>query len=212
MLLGQISDVEQKIKAIEKSGHTDILTSYQTYSEKRKLVSQYEAGIENLKNQIKSTSSATVVPSIDESAFDVQDSREAELLSKLHSLNNSALSFKEVIEKAAASLEHELNQFKGWYSESGFNKRHIEANNKYNELIDALRSEGVESPSDYAKLIDERDTIKNSLKNIELVSSQLTQLDSLINSSYQEIVECRKKLTQSRLEFLRKKHCRKLVY
>tara|TARA_R100000656_G_scaffold60213_1_gene46732 strand:- start:329 stop:3079 length:2751 start_codon:yes stop_codon:yes gene_type:complete len=204
VLLGQISDVEQKIKAIEKSGHADILTAYQKYSEKRKIVSQYETGIENLKHQIESTSSVTAVPSIDESAFNIQDSTEAEILSRLHSLNNSALYFKEVIEKAATSLEHELNQFKGWYRESGFNKRHIEAYNRYNELISALRSQGVESPSDYAKLIDERDTIQNSLKDIEMVSSQLEQVDSLINSSYQEIIECRKKLTQSRLEFLRK--------
>ena len=96
---------------------------YQTCSEKRKLVSQYETGIEYLKNQVESTSNATIVPSIDESAFDIQDSREAELLSKLQSLNNSAISFKEVIEKAATSLEHELNQFKDWYIESDFNKR-----------------------------------------------------------------------------------------
>jgi len=202
VLLGQISDVEQKIKAIEKSGHTGILTSYQAYSEKRKIVLQYETDIENLKHQVESTSNTTAVPSIDESAFDIQDSREAELLSKLQSLNDSALSFKETIEKAVASLENKLTQFKGWYSESGFNKRHIEANNKYNELIDALRSEGVESPSDYARLIDERDTIKNSLKNMELVSSQLTEVDSLINSAYQEIIGCRKKLTKSRLDFL----------
>lgn len=212
MLLGQLSDVEQKIKAIEKSGHTGILTNYQIYSEKRKLVSKYETDIEYLKRQVESTSNVTIVPSIDESSFDIQDSREEELLSKLQSLNNSALSFKEVIEKAATSLEHELNQFKGWYSESDFNKRHIEANNKYYELIDTLRSEGVESPSDYARLIDERDTIKNSLENIELVHSQLTELDSLINSAYQEIIECRKKANREPTRIFEKEHFWKLVY
>ena len=58
-----------------------------------------------------------------------------------------------------ASLENELTQFKGWYRESDFNKSHIEVIKKYEELIDGLRSEGINSPADYAKLIEERDAI-----------------------------------------------------
>src|SRR5690606_6210454 len=40
------------------------------------------------------------------------------------------------------------------------------------------------------------------LKTMERVSSQIAEVDSLINSAYQGIIECRKKLTMSRLEFL----------
>ncbi|MDO6582051.1 PHP-associated domain-containing protein [Photobacterium sp. 2_MG-2023] len=202
VLLGQLSDVEQKIKAIEKSGHTDILSNYQLYSGKRTNVSQYETGIENLKHQVESISNATSIPTIDESAFDTQSASEVEVLNKLKSLNNSALSFKESIKQAVASLENELTQFKGWYCQSDFNKSHIEVNNKYEELIESLRSEGIDSPADYARLISERDAINESLKAMELVSTQIAEADASINSAYQEIIECRKKLTISRLEFL----------
>lgn len=202
MLLGQLSDVEQKIKAIEKSGHTDILKKYQAYSGKRTNVSQYETDIEDLKHQIESRSNATLTPVIDDSAFDKQSENEAEVLTKLKNLNGAALSFKETIKQAVASLENELTNFKGWYSESDFNKIHIEVVKEYGDLIESLRSEGIDSPSDYARLIAERDTINKSLKAMELVSSQIAEVDSSINSAYQKIIECRKKLTISRLEFL----------
>ena len=202
VLLGQLSDVEQKIKAIEKSGHTDILTNYQSYSGKRKNVSQYEAGIENLKRQVESMSNDTSIPVLDEGIFDTQSASEAEVLTKLNKLNKSALSFKESVKQAVASLENELTQFKGWYCESDFNKSHIEVNKKYDELIESLRSEGVDSPADYARLIGERDTINESLKIMELVSTQIAETDVSINAAYQEIIECRKTLTISRLEFL----------
>lgn len=202
VLLGQISDVEQKIKAIERSGHTDILKNYQIYSGKRTNVSQYEAGIEEVKHQIESISNATSIPAIDTSVFDTKSASETAVLAKLNALIGSALFFKEAIKQAVASLESELTQFKGWYNESDFNKSHIEVIKKYEELIDGLRSEGVNSPSDYAKLIEDRDAINKSIKAMELISSQIAEVDSSINSAYQEIIECRKKLTISRLEFL----------
>lgn len=202
VLLGQLSDVEQKIKVIEKSGHTDILRNYQVYSGKRTSVSQYETSVENIKLQVESISNATSIPVVDESAFDTQSASEAEVLTKLKNLNNSALSFKVSIDQAVTSLETELTLFKNWYSGSDFNKSHIEVNSKYDVLIESLRSEEVDSPADYARLIGERDAINQSLKVMELVNTQIAEADTFINSAYQEIIECRKKLTISRLEFL----------
>lgn len=202
VLLGQLSDVEQKIKTIENSGHTDILKNYQAYSGKRTSVSQYETGIDDLKNQVKSISNASAIPAIDDIAFDTQSASESEVLTKLQNLNRAAQSFKESIAQAVASLGNELTQFRDWYSESDFNKSHLKVIKKYEELIERLRSEGIDNPSDYARLIDERDTINKSLKAMELVTSQIGEADSLINSAYHEIIECRKKLTINRLEFL----------
>lgn len=202
VLLGQIYDVEQKIKAIERSGHTDILKSYQKYSGKRTNISQYEAGIEDMKHQIESISNSIPVSVIDKSAFDTQSESETEVIAKLNTLNESALFFKETIKQALVSLENDLNQFKDWYRNSDFNKSHIEVVQKYEALINSLHSEGINSPSDYAILIEERDAINKSLKAMELVRSQIDEIDSSINYAYQSIIECRKKLTISRLEFL----------
>lgn len=202
VLLGLLSDVEQKIKAIEKSGHTEIFTNYQAYSSKRMNVSQYETDIENLKLQVESIYSTTSIPIVDEGAFDTQSASEAEVLSKLKNLNESALSFKESIKLAVDSFQNELAKFKGWYGGSDFNRSHIEINRKYEELIEELRSKGIDSPADYARLIGERNTIKESLDTIALVNSQISEVEKAIDSAYQEIIECRKKLTVNRREFL----------
>lgn len=203
VLLGQLSDVEQKILAIEKSGHTDILKRYQAYSNKRTMVSQYESGIKNLKDQVELISNNTSIPIIDESVFDTQSASESEVLAKLKTLGESATSFKESISKALDALNNEISQFQGWYSGSEFNTSHIQVNENYRLLIESLQNQGVNSPTDYAKLIDEKNSINESLKTMELVSSQINEIDTAINSAYQEIIECRKKLTLNRMEFLR---------
>jgi len=203
VLLGQLSDVNQKIKAIERSGHTEILSNYQSYSGKRTAVLQYEYGIENLKNKIASVSDEIVIPAIDEGAFNVQAVSEAEVADKLAVLNKSALSFKETVEQATVLLEVELSKFRNWYSDSEFNRAHIEVDKRYNELIESLSREGIDSPAAYASLISQRDSINESLKEMELVSSQIAEVEAKINSAYQEIIECRERLTRNRLNFIR---------
>lgn len=203
VLLGQLSDVEQKILAIEKSGHTDILKEYQGYSYKRTIVSQYESAIKNLKDQVELISNNTSIPIIDESVFDKESESESEVLTKLRVLKESATSFKEGISNAVDALNNELFQFQGWYGGSEFNTSHIQVNENYNLLIERLQSQGVNSPTDYAKLIEQKSSINESLKTIELVSSQVKEIDIAINSAYQEIIDCRKKLTINRMEFLR---------
>ncbi len=202
ILLGQLSDVEQKIKAIEKSGHTDVLTLYRAYSGKRINIHQYEVGIETLSRQIEEISNTFSIPVVDASIFDTQSVVELEVLAKLKSLNESALSFKESIKQSLSSLQNELNQFKEWYKGSDFNASHIRVDQNYNNLIEGLRNEGINNPADYARLISERNTLNESLKAMELVDSQIIAVNESINLAYKEIIECRKELTINRLEFL----------
>ncbi|MFT6907869.1 MAG: DNA repair ATPase RecN/histidinol phosphatase-like PHP family hydrolase [Oleiphilaceae bacterium] len=202
VLQGQLSDVDQKIKTIEQSGHTEILSSYQRFRAKRTSVFQYETDVENLKSQVESIISSIEKPTIEAATFNTQIGNEKEILTKLESLTLATSTFKEDITKAITTIGSELSSFKGWYSRSGFNQTHIAIDAQYNKLIEDLQNKGVDSPADYAKLIGDRETINQSLKGMELVENQLNELTTSINNAYQEIIECRKRLTSSRLNFL----------
>ncbi|WP_038252620.1 TrlF family AAA-like ATPase [Xenorhabdus bovienii] len=202
ILSGQLSDVEQKIKTLEQSGHKEILNSYQVFRAKRSSILQCEADIENLKIQIESLISSVPTPRIDMDTFDAQVTSEAELFDKLQKLNKSAIYFKNSLSKSLEDIEGQLSQFREWYANSEFNKAHITVDEQYNKLVQSLHDEGIGSPTDYAKLIGERETINQSLKEMELISRQVCELDSSINSAYQEIIGCRKQLTVNRIKFL----------
>lgn len=202
VLLGQLSDVEQKIKTIEQSGHADILNNYQAFRAKRTKVSQYEADIVNLKAQVETIMNAVEIPTADTSMFNNLIDNEQEVATKINNLIQVALNFKENIDKAITTIDNELITFKNWYCVSEFNNVHIAVDEQYNKLISNLQSQGVGSPADYAKLISDRETINQSLKSMELIEKQVVDLTSSINNSYHEIIECRKRLTVNRLAFL----------
>ncbi|MBB1404346.1 AAA family ATPase [Pseudoalteromonas sp. SG44-5] len=202
VLLGQLSDVEQKIKTIEQSGHADILNSYQDFRAKRTRVAQYETDVVNLKTQVETIINTVEIPTADASIFNNLVGSEQEVATKISNLIQAASNFKENIANAITAIDSELANFKEWYCRSEFNQAHIAADEKYNKLIESLQSQGVTSPADYSKLIGDRETINKSLKSMELIDNQVVELTTSINESYQEIIECRKRLTVNRLAFL----------
>ena len=187
-----MSDVEQKIKTIEQSGHADILNNYQAFRAKRTKVSQYETDVVNLKAQVETIINAVEIPTADASIFNNLIGNEQEVTTKINSLIQAASDFKENISKAITTIDTELANFKEWYCSSEFNQAHIAVDEKYNKLIENLQSQGVGSPADYSKLIGDREAINQSLKSMELINNQIVELTTSVNDSYQEIIECRK--------------------
>ncbi|WP_193164732.1 TrlF family AAA-like ATPase [Microbulbifer hainanensis] len=201
-LLGQLSDVEQKIKTIENSGHTEILHAYQAFRVKKLNVEQFESDFERLKNQVESIVDAISAPNLDLSVFDPASSSEKELIKRLEGLAASVASFKADVKTSIDSAGAGLAEFRGWYSGSDFNHSHVAVNEQYEKLIEDLAAQGIGSPSDYSRLISDRETIDQSLRGISQIEEQVGELDSQIAAAYQDIIESRKRLTQNRIGFL----------
>lgn len=201
-LLGQLADIEQKIKTIENSGHKEILNSYQSFQVKRSGILQYETDIENLNSQVITILEAASLPEVDTTSYDVKSNNELEVVTKLTDLSQKLLVFKNSIATAINIMGDELAEFKNWYAGSEFNFSHISINEQYNKLIEDLTNQGINSPSDYAKLISDREIINKSLKDLIAIETQVSEFDSQINVAYQLIIDARKRLTINRRNFL----------
>lgn len=201
-LLGQLADIEQKIKTIENSGHRDILSSYQDFQVKRSGIAQYETDIENLKIQVDTIFDSIPLPELDTTSFDIESNSQSEIVQKLTNLSQNLLAFKQSISSATSAMSIELDEFRRWYAGSEFNLSHISVNEQYNKLIEALTNQGINSPSDYAKLINDREVISKSLKDLIAIETKVSDLDNQIAAAYQSIIDARKQLTLNRLEFL----------
>lgn len=201
-LLGQLADIEQKIRTIENSGHKEILSSYQDFQVKRSGIAQYETDIENLKVQVNTIFESIPLPELNTASYDIESKSQSELVQNLANLSQNLLVFKQSISSAISAMSIELAEFRRWYTGSEFNLSHISVNEQYNKLIEALTNQGINSPSDYAKLINDREVISKSLKDLIAIETKVSDLDNQINVAYQSIINARKQLTLNRLEFL----------
>jgi hypothetical protein len=201
-LLGQLADLEQKIKALENSGHKELLSAYQAFHAKRSVILKYEADIGNLNDQVNKVLQSVFISEIDANNFDTEEVSECEVIQKLNDLSQKIIEFKESITHALSIMGNELSGFQTWYADSVFNRSHAVVYERYNSLIEQLTIQGIRNPSDYSGLISERDSVNKSINDLVAIEVQIKEIDAQINGAYQLIVDTRKQLTASRLNFL----------
>ena len=201
-LLGQLSDVEQKIKTIEQSGHTSILTRYQNFRLKKLSITDFENIIENIKSQAETLVGTFVLPRLDDGVLEAQNLHEKSVQEKLTELTLASSRFRDSISSAVSTLDSELKSFTSWYAGCDFNAEHTSVNEDYKTLNEGLISQGINSPAEYSKLIEDQENINISLSDIAKTEAEILALNNEVNIAYGELIECRKKLTLNRVQFL----------
>jgi len=203
ILLGDLQDIEQKILAIEKSGHEGILKTYKKYKDKKETIDQHITKLEKLKLQIENTCDTNLISEVELYQFDQSSKSEAHITNKLKTINQIAESFKLKVKLTTQEFQEEIEKFKAQYAESEFITQHDKSIKEHNELIEKLKQEGVQDPKNYAELLTSKNQTLESINQINLTQNEIEGLEPQINNAYQDIIDCRKKLTLSRLEFLK---------
>lgn len=202
VLQGQLSDVEQKIKTIEQSGHAEILKNFQSFRAKKSSIVEFEKSIEGIKNLAENLTESIILPNVEQSLFDSENSSEQEVLQRVATLNQSTSDFRARINDAISLIDDELKGFASWYASSDFNNAHTAADDEYNSLIESLVSQGITSPAEYSQLVEDRDKINKSLDDLSKLEAELTVIHVLVNNAFLALVESRKQLTLNRIDFL----------
>ncbi|WP_415396244.1 TrlF family AAA-like ATPase [Sulfurimonas sp. CS5] len=202
-LLGQLSDIEQKITAIENSGHKEILHEFQIANAKSLKINTYIENLSNLKNEIKVQVNNNQINPIDTSLFNSEIELEKELLAKVEGLTSSLSSIQNQIKQLVDMFEQQINEFNNWNISGDFNKSVFESTKKYNELVARLSEQGINSPAEYQKLIQQRTIIKTNIDNFVSIESEKEAITQAINTTYGELIELRQSLTYSRYSFLK---------
>lgn len=201
-LLGQKSDVEQKIKVIEESGHKKILEDFQNFRKSKSAVSNYIEEINRYQGKIKDFIHESNPFTVDPSYLNMSDASENALFGELSKLIHSAENSRESIVKILDALNAEQQKFQLWLEQSDFIKAGNDVEAEYQSLISRLQNEGVDNPSEYESLIEQKEKINEMLNSLSQVEQAIESKSQLINSSYLELIDCRKRLTLERLKFI----------
>lgn len=202
-LIGQLSDIEQKIVAIESSGHKNILSAYQEANSKSTVISTYLKNIVNSKELIKSQVTNSIYPTFNESSFNKSITSESEIIDRLKDITILFEYMKVDFIQVIAEFEGKIEDFNKWYLSSSFCQTTDNNSKKYQELVSTLSEKGVNNPAEYQQLLHQRTTISTNISQLELIEKEVVNITSSINITYGELIELRIILTTSRHQFIR---------
>ncbi|MGP9689677.1 hypothetical protein ACT3TH_11000 [Psychrobacter sp. AOP22-C1-C5] len=200
-LVGQLADIEQKISVLENSSHQEVLTKYQNYANKSRIISEYQSSIVNFSNLFTNLIDEQS-PKLNLSEFKPVLESEVEIASHLELLSEQLETFKQDMLNNIYTLESQLEAFDKSYSQSNFISEKSAAVAAQTNLSQTFISQGIESSNQYESLIDTKLSLEKSIDSLNKVEKRIQEVNDQIQNSYQSIIDIRIELTENRIEFL----------
>lgn len=195
-----LQDIQRKLARFEGADHAAVLKNYQrTSRQSRELERQFEASAE-LANRLKNIAGDLLAEDLPEGLFDVgEDASALSLVEALHLAINKA---RQEVESAAAVLQERGQVLKGELEASQWVVRIKAAKTAYDVLKTDLQQQGVSDPSEYGRLVQEKQRLETELKKLEALQKQHTELRERAKSLLELVQSTRRSISAQRSAFL----------
>ena len=195
-----LQDIQRKLARFEGADHAALLKNYQrTHRQSRELERQFEASVE-LAIRLKSLSDKLLPEDLPEGLFD--SSEDSAALSIVQALHTAIAKARQGVEDAAAALQERGQFLKGELEASPWFERIGAAKVAYEQLKSDLQLQGVSDPSEYGRLVQEKQSLETELKKLEALRRQHTELHDKAKSLLKKVQSARKAISTQRSAFL----------
>ncbi|MBA2244938.1 MAG: AAA family ATPase [Gemmatimonadetes bacterium] len=202
-LRGELDDVVRKLAVFEAAGHSDILREYQLRQRQQRALDAWQEELERPGDALRETADALLPPEL-ETAFREEDTTEAEVLQRvadteaeLGDIRSVLLELSDRADSVAAAARQQIEA-------TAWAQAVAAATTAYQELTRQLEAEGAGDPSEYGRLVQNRQLLERRLSELEGRRATLASVRDQANTSLARLRELRREITARRAEFLGK--------
>jgi energy-coupling factor transporter ATP-binding protein EcfA2 len=195
-----LQDIHRKLARFEEADHAAVLKNYQrTSRQNSELERQFEASAE-LAARIRVLATGLPTEDLPADLFDTgEDSPALSLIQALHSAIAKA---RQECEETAASLEERGQVLRKELESSSWFARIGAAKTAYDQLKSDLLQQGVNDPSQYGHLVQEKQQLETELKKLEALQKQRTELREKAKALQDQVQSTRRAISAQRSTFL----------
>ncbi len=197
-----LQDIQRKLARFEVADHAALLKNYQrTNQQSRELERQFEASVE-LATHLKTLADDLLVEDLPEGLFDTTEDGPAlgivqgrcTLLSS--KLGRKSSAWQTCCRSVGQVLRGEM-EASPWFARIGA------AKTAYELLKADLQQQGVSDPSEYGRLVKEKQRLETELKKLQGLQKQHTELREKAKSLLEQVQSARRTISAQRSAFLR---------
>lgn len=195
-----LQDIQRKLARFEGADHAALLKNYQrTNRQSRELERQFEASAE-LATRLKALADDLLAEDLPEGLFDTAEDGPA--LSIVQALHAAIVKARQEVERAANVLQERGQVLRGELEASPWFARIGAAKTAYEQLKADLQQQGVSDPSEYGRLVQEKQRLETELKKLEALQKQHTELREKAKSLLEQVKSARRAISAQRSAFL----------
>jgi energy-coupling factor transporter ATP-binding protein EcfA2 len=197
----ELQDIQRKLDRFEGSDHTVVLKNYQrTSQQNRELERQFEATAKFAAG-LESAAACLQLEDLQAGLFDADGDGPA--LAFLQALKGGIDEARQNVEATAAKLAVLGQNLKKELDESPWFAQIATAKKSYDQLKAGLQQQGVNDPSEYGRLVQEKQRLETELRKLNGLKTQHSELRNTAMSQLEQIQVAHRAVSDRRGEFLR---------
>ena len=201
-IIVQRQDIGRKLKRFEESGHTEILKAYRLRSLQRREADRQFRAVEAASEHIEAAVEHLQPEDLPEGLFDTDSDEDREATAIVEALAIAVRAAAANLRKNAQQLRDVVETQRRALAASGWQEAVAQAVVDYRRLIDTLQAEGVSDPSEYGRLVQERQRLDSELERLESMRKERDRLVGQAQSRLREVLEARREVSRTRDCFL----------
>jgi len=193
-------DIQRKLARFEGADHAAILKNYQRTSRQiRELARQFEASTA-LADRLKGVAADLLAEDLPEELFNTAEDGPA--LSQVQALHSAINKARQEVESAASALKEQGQVLRRELEVSPWFARIDAAKTAYDLLKADLQQQGVSDPSEYGRLVQEKQRLETELKRLDALQKQLADLREQAKAQFEQVQSARQSISMQRATFL----------
>jgi energy-coupling factor transporter ATP-binding protein EcfA2 len=199
----ELRETERKLKALELSHHADSLKQYQRA---RQQLRAQQILLEQWQRDLKAFQDAAGDPDlflrVQLDSFDPADAEEAQFLATVDRLEASMRTEFSRIQQSIARLQATLDGVQVSFEALPLQARITSAQEAYEGLLDSLKTQGVDSPDQYAGLVARKQDLQKQLGRLDERLAEQRRYESDAELALAELMKLRREITERRSGFI----------
>ncbi|TXT36825.1 MAG: PHP domain protein [Comamonadaceae bacterium] len=195
-----LQDVQRKLARFEAAHHADVLKTYQRTSRQwRELDRQFDA-VTEMSNRLQTLAEDLLAEDLPGGLFD--ETGDAEALGIVQQLAKAVELVKTQVQTAAQLLSDKGSALRTQLSDSDWQRQVEHSKVAYEALKTDLLTQGVNDPSEYGRLVQERQHMETESKRLDALQMQFSDLTELANAQLESVWQVRRNVSAVRTLFL----------
>ena len=198
----KLGDVQRKLAGFEGKEHTEILRSFQLRSRQEREVQRQIEGGRALGARIEELAKQIVPEDLPAGLFDGEDAADRTALAIIGRLHEAVAKAAETLQAAGNTLAAVVTSTHAEINSSEWCAAVAGAKDKYTALVAELKEQGVTDPSEYGKLVQERQRLETELLRLDSLRNEQDKLAADWDEQRKRVRAARLDLSTVRHRFL----------
>ncbi|MBM4044428.1 MAG: ABC transporter [Planctomycetes bacterium] len=202
-LRGELDDVQRKLKVFEQAGHADVLKAFQRRRRQLRGIEQWEEGWAGHGDRIRDLASQLSPADLDVSLFDSAEKSDAKCLVDVNAVREQLDGICDKLRAIAIEADEVAVSWKQTREQSVWLSTIKDALDKYEQLRVQLERAGAGDPSEFGRLVQQRQALEERFKDFGSRREALKGLEKKARQSLQQLRDHRRELTRRRAAFVK---------